>query len=790
MTKRERINLLVFLILTSIYSIVFIVMFFFPWLHEIHSAFLMLGAILIVGFVLMYGLRGRAPWILPITLVVFMTLLVQIAIEYLGDIWTFLQNDVFHLIVHIISGIAYFIFALMMVVEFTRHKRDFHLKNVSFDYNETIVFEYILRTKTINLQVSNVLKKIWQLDSTKITTDSATFLEWIAPEDQPLFQWLTTEGHPLPSFNKIVHLRINEFAHPITVQIKSAYKFGDRIMLLGVDHTNIDKLETSISDESSHRLQLIDNMPLGLVEHEMIYNPEGVAIDYKYIYANDAFCEMVKWKREDFINQAVSIISPSYHSIRLAQYQKLFMNTPLVEFEAYFEAIDIWYQVRAYRSGDHHFISLFQDVTALKKANDALKKISLFNPINGLPNLYSLEQAILRLKDVKDATCFYMTIANFEEIETFYGHRFTQQLIKRIASEFASYQKRNHLVANTNHTHFILLLINPSSEETNETIKFATQSVYSRYRIDNTEISLRENIGYAMLNEATDDLLGLITQARIACNEAAKTEHNVIVKYKKDYEKLLDDNVQMADKLSRAIEQNLIEIYYQKIVDTRTGEAAYLEALARWNDQELGVIPPDRFLDLAASSSLIDVLDNYLLERTLATFSQLKSGPFKEAILNLNVSPSAIHREGFDLLLINTTLKYGLYPNQICIEISENTFIKNTSQSILMIRKLKLYGFKIAIDDFGSQYSSFGILDLIPYDILKLDGLFSLKLKQSSISMMVKTLVDICAKDDRVLIVEKVETKTVADQFVTLGCPLQQGYYHHKPEKLTKIKLS
>ncbi|HOC81229.1 MAG TPA: EAL domain-containing protein, partial [Bacilli bacterium] len=108
--------------------------------------------------------------------------------------------------------------------------------------------------------------------------------------------------------------------------------------------------------------------------------------------------------------------------------------------------------------------------------------------------------------------------------------------------------------------------------------------------------------------------------------------------------------------------------------------------------------------------------------------------------LSINISASAFLRPCFGNLIKEKAAQYQIDRSKIILEISENTFIKNIDQTIKMIKGFKDDGFSIAIDDFGSQYSSLGILDLFPYDFLKLDGIFANRLESENIKQVVRGL--------------------------------------------------
>lgn len=137
-------------------------------------------------------------------------------------------------------------------------------------------------------------------------------------------------------------------------------------------------------------------------------------------------------------------------------------------------------------------------------------------------------------------------------------------------------------------------------------------------------------------------------------------------------------------------------------------------------------------------------------------------------------------------MILNSTSYYNLIPEEVCLEISENTFVRDMDHCIKIIEKLKSHNYIIAIDDFGSKYSSIGILYKIPFDILKTDGIFAKNIENKQIYELLETITKIVLESNKEIVIERVETIKEANIFNVLGRFLHQGYYYHKPEKIVK----
>ncbi|MFA5236157.1 MAG: bifunctional diguanylate cyclase/phosphodiesterase, partial [Bacilli bacterium] len=469
---------------------------------------------------------------------------------------------------------------------------------------------------------------------------------------------------------------------------------------------------------------------------------------------------------------------------RVQCYARILQTGEMESFEFTIQPINKPFIISAFPTQNDTIISIYQDIHQLKLLNEQLHHLATHDLLTGLYNQRGLLEQLDHLKGVKSALCFYISIGNYNELYDYYGVEFIESLLKQLSALLLPYIKDGHIAATTNSSDVIIMLINPKPQEISGFLAEAEKGLTLKQEIQGIRALVKHDIGYAILGEDCTDLHELITCASLAMSEAASSEHSVIMKYSPEMKNTLERNINMANKLSAAIAGGLIEIAFQNIVDSRDNSVLFMEALARWTDAELGYVPPDTMISYAKKSNLIDALDDYLLERTLKTYAEL-GAPNR---LSINISSSAFLRPYFGVLIKEKAAQHNLSHDKIIIEISENTFIHNIDQTINTIKGYKTDGFSIAIDDFGSQYSSLGILDLFPYDFLKLDGVFANRLDSENIRQIISGLAIIAKRQNINLVTEKIETVEMAKTMQSLGCYIHQGYLYHRPEIFKTLK--
>ncbi len=233
-----------------------------------------------------------------------------------------------------------------------------------------------------------------------------------------------------------------------------------------------------------------------------------------------------------------------------------------------------------------------------------------------------------------------------------------------------------------------------------------------------------------------------------------------------------------ANDLRRALENNEIVPYFQPLVELRTGLLHGFEALARWQNPTRGLVPPDEFIPLAEKSGLHGQLTGNLLR---AVFAAAKDIP-DHLTLSVNISLTQLT----DLTLpkhIFSAAKHANFPLQrLILEITESALVGNTEHASRIANELKEQGSRLALDDFGTGYSSLRHLQLLPFDELKIDASFVRSMTHTRESRKIAAaIVGLGNSLGLVTVAEGVESQTIADMLLWLGCDIGQGWLYGRP---------
>jgi EAL domain-containing protein (putative c-di-GMP-specific phosphodiesterase class I)/GGDEF domain-containing protein len=208
------------------------------------------------------------------------------------------------------------------------------------------------------------------------------------------------------------------------------------------------------------------------------------------------------------------------------------------------------------------------------------------------------------------------------------------------------------------------------------------------------------------------------------------------------------------------------------------------ECLIRWQSNVLGFVPPDKFIALAEHTGMIVPLGKWIIDtacRELATF--IARGAPSDFKLHVNISAVQLQQPDFSRHLLECIHRYELHNSNICIEITESVLLHDTHRIVEILAYLRRLGISVAIDDFGSGYSSLSYLHSLPFDCLKIDrGFVRNVLDDKKSEAVIASVLMLSRSFDVPLVAEGVETAEMAAKLHDMGCDLAQGYYYSRPK--------
>jgi diguanylate cyclase (GGDEF)-like protein len=273
------------------------------------------------------------------------------------------------------------------------------------------------------------------------------------------------------------------------------------------------------------------------------------------------------------------------------------------------------------------------------------------------------------------------------------------------------------------------------------------------------------------------DPLGALSASGAALRVAKAAGRNRVEVYDAGVAQIRQRRLRVEERLRSAVETGAITVLFQPIVDLRRGVLAGAEALARWNDPQLGRVDPGEFITVAEQTGLVVAIGEQILEATLG--DGVKEGLFDRGLrLSCNVSPVQLRVPGFHQVVQEAIAAHGVPRDQLVIEVTEQVLVEE-GQAAQTLHRLAALGITIAIDDFGTGYSALGYLQRLPADILKIDrSLTSSLVAEPRSRAITRAVLDLGRTVGVSVIVEGVETSQVDDLVRRMGVGYGQGLHY------------
>ncbi len=427
------------------------------------------------------------------------------------------------------------------------------------------------------------------------------------------------------------------------------------------------------------------------------------------------------------------------------------------------------------------------DVSFLVNSEIVKEFYSETDIFTGLINENGMFDYIKKNHDVHTGIAFCIEVMNLMEISDYYGYETKNKVLNKVADDLKKFLTNDCLVARYTDSRFVILCTNCDISKDSISkyfYKFET-FIDKSYKIQNLNLQIDKKIGFAVYPEDTKNYEELIPLSSIALKNAINNNMFEINRFNSRMREDLRYNVEIANKLKKALDEDEIQVFFQKAINCKTKEVFIIEELSRWKDNEFGYIPPTVFFKIAKESNLLNRLEKYMSEKALEAFIIIREKEeFKNSKVTINITPTTLLDIHFFEYFNNKVNQLGLKPNDIYIEISESTFVNNVNLCLKHIDMYKSYGYMIALDDFGTEYSSLSILEVVDFDMIKIDAHFVQNIDKFSNQEIIKMIRTITSKTNKEIVAEGVETIEQSKALMNLGCQIQQGYYYHKPENL------
>ncbi len=377
----------------------------------------------------------------------------------------------------------------------------------------------------------------------------------------------------------------------------------------------------------------------------------------------------------------------------------------------------------------------------------------------------------------------FLDLDSFKTVNDTVGHGMGDELLYLVGEKLKNMLKKNDLVSRFSGDEFLIMITDLSSEE--DVVQVAERLMhlfYEPFILKGQEFFMTASAGIALYPMDGKDPETLIMNADIAKFKAKENGRNQYLLCSSDLKGEVNRQNQLTNFLYRALEKGELFIEYQPQVHLVSGKITGVESLLRWRHPELGLISPGIIIPLAEQTSLINPIGEWVLETACQQNKKWQDMGLKPILMAVNISASQFKNPHFINQVENVLQKTGLKPEYLEVEITESMAILEFSEIIRKLNGLKSIGVSIAIDDFGTEYSSLGRLKMLPLDRLKMDKQFIDGIGYNHKDQAIANAIIQLGKSLGLSVVaEGVEDEDQMAFLKTSQCDLIQGYFYYKP---------
>ena len=435
-----------------------------------------------------------------------------------------------------------------------------------------------------------------------------------------------------------------------------------------------------------------------------------------------------------------------------------------------------------------HFVGVQSDISERKSIESQLAYNSSHDVLTQLPNRALLEDRL-------DQACrfarryerylgvLFIDLDGFKLLNDSLGHRTGDQILIEVAHRLRELVRSGDTVARVSGDEFVIALSDLTrANDAQLVVEQVIKALSVPYRIDDKPLHLTASIGITTSDGSVTNPAELIQQADLAMYQAKQSGRNTWQWFAEEMNIQASKRVQLRNELQEAIDNEALTLYYQPLIDSRTGQARCVESLVRWEHPTRGLVSPVDFVPMAEETGQIIALGRWVLGQACRDMVRIHAAGFRECTVAVNVSPVQIRKAGFVDTVKQELQASGLPAQSLELEVVESAVLYDTDQVVKTLTELSELGVHIAIDDFGTGFSSLSYLKLMPANKIKIDRSFIKDVIQNrNDAAITQGVISMAHHLSLEVVAEGVETEAHAAFLRRHHCDLLQGYVFARP---------
>jgi diguanylate cyclase (GGDEF)-like protein/PAS domain S-box-containing protein len=434
------------------------------------------------------------------------------------------------------------------------------------------------------------------------------------------------------------------------------------------------------------------------------------------------------------------------------------------------------------------YLATAYDISERKKLVDSITFLAQHDGLTGLPNRVRLrerlEQALEKARRLgQPLSVLSIGLDNFKRVNDSLGHTAGDELLVLMAERLRGSTRCNDTVARIGGDTFVVVMPNCG---TNEDMQRAAARLTGKIQlpavIGGRELIVNASIGICRFPDWGEDTATLLRRADAAMYAAKRAGRNCVQAFSSALAESGADELEMEACLRHSLANDEMLLYYQPLVNCRSGELQGVEALLRWRHPQRGLLAPSEFINTAEDSGFILPLGQWVVERACLEGRRLQERLGRRITIAVNLSPRQFLQPGMAEMVEQSLRNSGLAPADLELEITEYTLMISSAETVAALNRLRTLGVRIALDDFGTGFSSFKYLLEHKVDRLKIDRSFVAKCPgDQNAAAIVRAVIAMAHGLGLEVVAEGVETEEQREFLARRRCDRAQGFYFGRP---------
>ncbi len=421
-------------------------------------------------------------------------------------------------------------------------------------------------------------------------------------------------------------------------------------------------------------------------------------------------------------------------------------------------------------------------------AESQIYRLAYYDELTGLPkrNMFCEKVTEMLSKQADTnyiAAIYFIIFERLPYINSTYGYSTGDVLIQQLSYRLSVYTEKNCLLTRIEGSKFAYF--NGEVTNTEDVENFADRIMLltsTPFIIDNLEFYVTLKIGVCVYPTDGEEVTRLLANAENTLSDTKDLWRTNCKYYIKDIGEASSKRIKLENSLHKAIENNELVLHFQPIVDLQSGHIAGVEALARWNHPEFGLLLPDQFLSLAHETGVIIDIGKWVLRQACVNAKMWQDEGYDALSVSVNISTIELDQSQLINHVSEVLIETGLHSDLLMLEITESALMQDVELSNKALQGLKEMGVKLAVDNFGIGYSSLAHLKRLPLDALKIEYSFIRDMtKDQDSAEIIKAIIALARSLNLSVMAIGVETKEQFDFLSDTQCCSAQGYFFSKP---------